>query len=132
MEREINEMQRKVNCQASSVWLKEGDIIYPYIFFGKGSNVLKDVEMKSDMGLCGYCITHNEEIISNDLKNDTRWNNMIDKQTGITTKNVICLPIAIFDEVYGCVELINKIDGDFTKEDIAICREIVLYIVENM
>lgn len=132
MEKEIFELQKKINCQASSVWLKEGDTLYPYIFFGEGSDFLRNFSMKSDQGICGFCVTHNVEIMSNDLRSDKRWSDLADRKSGFTTRNIICFPIVIYDEVYGCVQLLNKIDGDFTEEDVKICREIIDYIIENL
>lgn len=44
---------------------------------------------------------------------------------------MICLPIIVYDECIGCVQLLNKAGG-FTDQDIQICRDIVAYIVENL
>lgn len=132
MERELNAMQEKVGCEAATVWMKESEILYPYVFFGNQTKGFRDVELKADQGLCGYCVTHNVEIISNNIAKDDRWYQAADQVTGFKTRNIICLPISVLNEVYGCVQLLNKKDGDFTEEDIEICRGMVSLIVEKL
>lgn len=131
MEKEIREMMKAVDCESSCVWMKEGDVMFPYIFLGPASRKMEGMELPSNQGLCGYCITHDKEIISNDLEHDVRWNTLIDDQTGYHTHNIICLPLTLYDEVYGCIELINKKDG-FCSKDVCACRGIADYILKSL
>lgn len=132
MEREIYQLQKDINCEASTVWMIEDDIIYPYILFGDNVDAIRDLELKKDQGLCGICISKNIEIISNDLTKEPSWYSKADDTSGFVSRNIICLPIEVLGEVYGCVQLLNKRDGDFTEEDIAICREIVSLVTEKL
>lgn len=132
MEKEVKAMQQYVGCDASSVWLIEDDEIRPYIMYGSAYEKLEAVSLSMGSGICGYCIDHNEEIISNDLLNDTRWNQFVDQKTGFTTKNLMCLPITIEDEVYGCVELVNKREGKFTEDDVAYCKKMIQELIEYL
>lgn len=132
MEQEINGLQKRIGCEAATVWMVEEDIIYPYILFGDNVEAIRDLELKKNQGLCGTCISSNVEIISNDLKNDPNWFQGADDSSGFKSRNIICLPIVVLGEVYGCVQLLNKKEGDFTTEDIAICREIVALITAKL
>ena len=77
-------------------------------------------------------MTHNVEIISNDLKGDDRWHSLVDKKTGFKTRNIICLPISMYGEVYGCIEMLNKIGGDFDENDLKVCREMIDLIKQDL
>lgn len=131
MEKEVIEMQKSINCESACVWMLEDDHLYPYIFLGPNSKALEGLELTLDQGLCGYCVKNREEIISNDLEHDQRWFAGADKKTSYHTENIVCLPIILYDECYGCVQLVNK-KGGFDDHDIAVCRKIVKYIVEHM
>lgn len=132
MEQEINDLQLLIGCEAATVWMVEGDVIYPYILFGEHTDGLRDLELPIGQGLCGRCVAENVEIISNDLVNDPRWYQKADSATGFVSKNIICLPIIVQEEVYGCVQLLNKTEGDFTEKDISICRDIVELICDKL
>ena len=134
MEKEIGRMQEKINCEATSVWVYDEDesIIYPFFCTGPKSKELKQVVLKPGEGVCGYVIEHNEPIIVNKVEGDPRWKSSVDDNTGFETRNIICLPIVIDGFVYGCVEFLNKNDGDFNQEDIDACKEIVQFMADHI
>lgn len=134
MEREVIEMQREVGATAGSVWMRDDDdenLLYPYIFLGSHSKELENMEVPIDTGFCGYCVRHKVELISNDMSKEEKWNSNVDKRTGFHTENMICLPIVVYDECIGCVQLLNK-PGGFNERDVQICHEIVAFIIDNL
>lgn len=53
-----------------------------------------------------------------DAYKDTRFNKEIDKETGYTTRNILCMPIISKSEIVGVVQMINCMTGDhFTNAD---------------
>jgi len=42
----------------------------------------------------------------------------VDKKLGYKTRNIICIPLKISNEVIGAIEMINKRGGEYTQEDI--------------
>lgn len=131
MEKEVREMKEQIGCDAASVWLAEGDVVYPYIFVGPKGEKLEGLELKRGQGLCGYCIEHGEELLINDLTSDPRWYQNADERTNYATYNLIALPIIINGESVGCVQMVNK-EGGFVEADVGICRKLVSMMVENL
>ena len=72
--------------------------------------------------MSGACAATQETLIVNDAANDDRFDASVDKQTGFTTKSLMCMPLV--DNCGACVaviQLLNKggphADGAFTDED---------------
>lgn len=133
MEREIYNLQKDIRCESSCVWLKEEESneLYAFIYLGPNSLQLENVRVPVGKGLCGCCVEQKKPLISNDLENDERFFKQADMITKYNSKNVICLPIIIYDECIGCVQLLNKENG-FTDDDIKIGWEMVSYLIDNL
>ena len=70
------------------------------------------------IGIAGTVAETGETLNVHDAYKDPRFNSTIDEQTGYTTRNILCMPICIRDQVIGVVQMINKIGGPvFTNED---------------
>ena len=67
--------------------------------------------------IVGASAVDNEIINIPDAYADERFNTDVDKQTGYTTKTILCMPITHKDEVVGALQLMNKSTGVFTSED---------------
>ena len=84
-------------------------------FHGGLSNA---IEIPINAGIVGFTATTGQILNIKDAYEDPRFNRATDLSTGYRTHNLLCVPI--FDdknEIRGVTEMINKIDGVFTKED---------------
>lgn len=84
-------------------------------FHGGLSNA---IELPIGAGIVGYTATTGQILNIKDAYEDPRFNRATDLSTGYRTHNLLCVPI--FDdknEIRGVTEMINKLDGVFTKED---------------
>lgn len=73
-----------------------------------------------DKGLAGYAVMNELPVMSNDVHNDPRFYDEIEKETGYKIKNTIVVPIKNpNDETVGALQVLNKKGGDedFDKED---------------
>jgi GAF domain-containing protein len=71
-------------------------------------------------GIAGYVAMTGKLVNIRDAYEDPRFNREIDMKTGYRTRTVLCVPIRgpqNKDDVIGCVQLINKLDGVFEAED---------------
>lgn len=75
-------------------------------------------------GCAGWCSEKKEPLISNNVEQDKRFCQKVDKATGFKTLNIICIPLIHKDALLGVLELINKCGGDFTEDD----REFLLFM----
>ena len=66
-------------------------------------------------GIAGYVAETGETLNVRDAYNDPRFNRAIDEQTGYSTKSILCMPICIRGLVIGVVQMVNKLNGFFTK-----------------
>lgn len=80
--------------------------------------VSQEIRFPADKGLAGYVVRTGESINIEDAYNDNRFNPEVDKETGYKTKTMLCMPIKNNNqEIIGAFQVLNKIDGVFTKSD---------------
>nr|XP_039268130.1 cAMP and cAMP-inhibited cGMP 3',5'-cyclic phosphodiesterase 10A-like [Styela clava] len=77
-----------------------------------------EIRFHVSKGIAGYVASTKTVVNIQDAYADSRFNREVDKVTGYTTNNILCLPIMSESEVYGVVQMINKrTGGSFTKLD---------------
>lgn len=79
---------------------------------------LKKIFLKAGEGIAGYVAEKKENLIVNDAQSDPRHYKGADAATGKTTRNILAIPINFQGRFLGVMEIINKIEGDFTEEDL--------------
>ncbi len=78
----------------------------------------QEIRFPADKGLAGYVVKTGEPLNIPDAYNDSRFNPDIDKKTGYRTKTILCMPIKNNNqEIIGAFQVLNKLDGVFTKSD---------------
>ena len=76
------------------------------------------IRIPSGVGVAGYCFQTGEIINLEDAYTDPRFNKEVDAHTGYRTKSLLCMPL--YNRVgliSGVIQLLNKKDGAFNKED---------------
>lgn len=78
----------------------------------------KEIRMPSNMGLAGSVINTGKIINIHNAYEDSRFNPEIDRKLNYRTKNILTLPLCNRQgEVIGALQVLNKLEGDFTKLD---------------
>ena len=111
--------ETKVAMQADrcSVFMldKKKNELWSMVALGMDS---QEIRFPADKGLAGYVVRTGESINIEDAYNDNRFNPEVDKETGYKTKTMLCMPIKNNNqEIIGAFQVLNKIDGVFTKSD---------------
>jgi signal transduction histidine kinase len=76
------------------------------------------IRVPSDAGLAGFCFQTGETINLEDAYRDPRFNKEVDARTGYRTRSILCMPIYNrAGKTLGTIQLLNKKEGIFTKED---------------
>jgi len=85
-----------------------------------GATDITGLTLKKDQGIVGRCVQNNVGEIVRDVSKDPNWANQVDKQTGFTTKSILCAPMSVQDKRIGAIEMVNKLsaDGLFTDVDL--------------
>ena len=81
------------------------------------------IRIPSDVGLAGFCFQTGKTINLEDAYRDPRFNKEVDARTGFRTRSVLSMPIYNrAGETLGAIQLLNKEEGVFTKEDETLLR----------
>lgn len=98
------------------LWDKDTDELWSKVALGLDSS--QEIRFPADKGLAGYVVKTGESLNIADAYNDPRFNPEVDNKTGYRTKTILCMPIMNNNrETIGAFQVINKIDGVFTKND---------------
>ncbi|MDJ1181910.1 GAF domain-containing protein [Roseofilum sp. BLCC_M143] len=78
-----------------------------------------DLAIPMDVGIAGHVARTGESLNVPDPYQDERFNPNIDRETGFTTRNILCLPLLDeSDRIFAVVQALNKQgDGSFGPED---------------
>ena len=120
----LEEFSAESEAEAASVWLMdEQSNINLYAACGENCGGLEEIVLKKGQGICGQCMETNEVILVQDVSKDKRWYSKADEKTGFQTKNILSVPISSSTACFGCLQLLNKKNGDiFHQEDIQLAQ----------
>jgi len=109
-----------MKAEVSSVLLLDEDkkeLIFRIALGEKGEKV-KKIKLKVGEGIAGWVAKTGKPIIVNDVKNEPRFNQAVDRKTGFKTRSILCVPLYSKEKMIGVIQVINKKDHlPFTKED---------------
>ncbi|MTI81851.1 MAG: HD domain-containing protein [Firmicutes bacterium] len=134
----LNQAMSVSNAEAGTLWLndnKTNQYIYPVIAKGPKSDGLKGLKLKIGEGMAGWVTENSKPQLISDVRNDPRWAKRFDQSTGFITKSLLCVPLATHSACIGCLQLVNKHNGDlFNEDDLHLCQAlagIIAIAVEN-
>jgi GAF domain len=91
---------------------------------GPSKPVLLMATFPADQGLAGAVLATQQAEIVNDVQSDPRFYGKFDSDSGFLTRNMIALPLTAGDEKIGVLEIINKIEGPFSDDDLLFLQTI--------
>jgi len=88
-------------------------------------NFSREIRILNTTGIAGAVFQSSTGEIILDAYADDRFNRNVDEQTGFKTRSIVCAPVkTVKDETIGVIQVLNKKDGEFGKED--------LHLLESM
>lgn len=115
-----------VHAEAGTYWHYDryGDgLIRPGAVFGGGE--ISNVSLVPGEGLAGGVIESGRPAIIADCQRDPRWAGRVDAATGFCTRSMLCVPLLAGGEALGCIQIINKTDGQlFDEKDLAFAQKL--------
>jgi class 3 adenylate cyclase/putative methionine-R-sulfoxide reductase with GAF domain len=106
-----------MNVEAGSLWFLETDRLEFAVAFNTKVKLKKKFRLKLGQGIAGYAATRGESIIENDAQRSPHFAPELDKLTGFETRSALCVPMISKGKVIGVIEVLNKINGDFSVND---------------
>ena len=97
---------------------KEKDELYARVSLEMDCKFLR---LKIGQGIVGHVVENGKIVNITDAYSDSRFDNSFDKLSGFHTRSILCIPLRnMTNDVIGAVQVINKKDGIFDDDDIAI------------
>ena len=100
---------------------------------------IKEIRLKLGVGIAGFVAKTGQTINIKDAYNDNRFDPSTDKKTGFRTRSILCMPIREpvkeekqVGEITGVIQILNKIDGIFTKDDEELLKSLVSQIAISL
>ena len=81
-----------------------------------GGADLSHVKLKLGQGIAGKVILTSKPEIVGDVKLDKNWFADNDFETKFKTESMICVPVTVRHNTFGCIQLLNKTDGTYYDE----------------
>ncbi|MGD9093707.1 MAG: GAF domain-containing protein, partial [Anaerolineales bacterium] len=127
----LNSCKQLVSAEEASILLLDDDKSNFRIYHaeGIGKSALEGATFPADKGLAGSVLKTGQAEVINDVQNDPRFYEKIDKDFGYPTKNMIAVPLVAGEEKVGVLEVLNKSDnGAFIEKE----RDRLLSISEEI
>ena len=139
LEEMMNTIMQNLPVEAASIAQidKEGKELSFIVTRGSKAEEVKKFKVKVGQGIIGWVAQERKEMAVSDVNKEPRFYQEISKSLGFPTRSILCVPIVMAGNLYGAIEIINKIDSDvFTPDERELLREIadfvgILYFLET-
>ncbi len=113
---------RLLGAETGSLFLLDEDAgeLYFEVALGDKTGKLKNMRLKRGQGIAGWVAENKEPVIVYDAIKDKRFFKDADKQSGFTTRDLICVPVKAGDRVLGALQVVNKLEGTFDEDDLEV------------
>ena len=126
LERLLQVTTQIIGAEGSSVWLWDEEqaewLICRAAFHPGNSEALVNQQVRKGQGVAGWVGQTGKSAIVNKTSEDERFYPNIDAISGFTTASLLAVPLKLRNQVTGVLEVVNKIEKAFTKEDLAIAE----------
>jgi PAS domain S-box-containing protein len=115
----VQKLNTYFNVDAGSILLLDeatGDLVFVMTIEGNEER-LAGLRVPMGQGVAGYVAQTGKSVIVHDVEKDARFYRKISEQVGYVTRSILCVPMVAKGRVIGVIELLNKLNGDFTPED---------------
>ena len=102
----------------------EDDNLQYTVNAGTGSDRINNKMLKSEEGIALRVARTGKPAFVNGILNDSQYDPAFDKETGIKTTSVLCVPLMYDNTIIGVIELRNKRSGPFTQQDEALLHSL--------
>lgn len=90
----------------------KGDLVFEVTQGPVQGKLQPGFRLKPGQGVAGWVSQSGKPLLIEDAYSDGRFNPEVDRQTGYTTKSILCVPLAAKGRGIGVAQLINKFNGE--------------------
>jgi len=127
-------MPKLADCERCSVFIHDPRQDKVWLKAGTGVNE-REIEVPKAGSVVGDVIATGTPKIVTNLEIQSGAHKQVDKRTGFTTRNILCVPIKspFHEEVSGAFQLLNKIGSqNFTNEDQSLAEEVAGHLQKQI
>jgi len=118
-----------LKVQAGSLLLiddKTGELVFQ-IALGEKAEEVKPFRLQMGQGIAGHVAQSGKPLMISDAQKDHRHYKAVDITTDFLTRSLLCVPMIVKGKVIGVIEIMNKLEGDFTESDLTLLNSIATY-----
>jgi len=136
LETTIRGIREILHVEAGSLVLvdEETDELIFRTTFSPGQGLGPGQVIQPGAGILGHVVESAEPKLVNNVERDPHFSSDVDEKADLTARAILCVPLRIHDQVIGAIEVINKLEGPFTEQDLELLQAIaasVAVAVEN-
>jgi signal transduction histidine kinase len=103
-----------------------GELVFQ-IALGEKAEGVKPFRLQMGQGIAGHVAQSGEPLMISDAQKDRRHFREVDVTTDFLTRAMLCVPMIFKGKVIGVIEIMNKLEGDFTESDLTLLNSIATY-----
>jgi ABC-type ATPase involved in cell division len=131
----LDEILLVTEAWAAIIWFKDeddrGPFIYPLIIKSPGAEDLYQLKLRPGQGIAAQSVFEGLPLYIKDSRQYRLPVGSLNRAMGLTITSEIAVPLGIDEaEVFGALELINKLDGVFSLEDFALVNDMTLTMLD--
>jgi GAF domain-containing protein len=118
----MNSASDLLGAETSSLLLldeESGDLTVE-VATGDPAPAVEKQRVPAGVGIAGWVVENEAPLVVDRPQEDARFYGGIDEKSGFETRNLLAVPLRTKERVIGAVEVINKRDGGFEEDDIAL------------
>lgn len=116
---------KSVGTERGAVFMNEETTGELYSLVAEGK-FTREIRIINTSGIAGHVFTTGQGVIIHDAYKSEFFNKSVDQLTGFVTKTVLCVPLRnLKGERIGVAQLLNKIEGAFTQNDLELLEATV-------
>jgi signal transduction histidine kinase len=131
LERLLQVTTQIIGAEGSSVWLWDEDQVERLVcraaFHPGNAESLVNQYVKIGQGIAGWVGQTGEGAIVNNTRKDDRFYPNIDAISGFSTASLLAVPLKLRNQITGVLEVVNKLEGNFNHDDLAIAETLAAY-----
>ena len=113
----------KIRAESGSVLISDagtGELTFAAARGPKAAELLQaHLVVSPGVGIAGFSAAEGVSLALSDVQRDPRWHSEVSERLKYHTKSVLCSPMMTHGRSFGCMQLINRKEGDvFTEHEI--------------
>jgi putative nucleotidyltransferase with HDIG domain len=121
LEKILRSAMELIPVESGSLLLLDDDgNLHFKVSIGKDSDKFMNKILNPGEAVAGWVAENGKPALINDVSKDKRYNAGSDTASGTTARSILCVPLIFSNEIIGVIELRNRMNGIFTKQNDAL------------